>query len=521
MWYIACVALPRILLFYCPTRPDPVLGQAPDPRGLIVIDLDTFFKCKKILITGLGMTGISAASMLMGFGGKVLAVDNDVNLDREDIYKRIVKNSPPEMKNSSKYLEIIIDSCTNDDISLLEGIELIISSPGIPGDIALFEEAFKKDIPIWDELELAWSLMGPVQKKNTIAVTGTNGKTTVVNLINKIFSDSKISSIACGNVGFPLLDTLELSSDRVVLDDDIMRVIEVSSFQLERTKTFKPHIGVLLNITSDHLDRHGSLSNYGKLKFDLFSNQDSDDTAVLNIDDLFVEKNIHDLEKDMEHPQLIRFGLNSSPEHNFRYDGSSIFFDFKGYTGSIDTGGTLLRGKHNISNIIASMIPALLAGVSPGSIERSVKDYKALDHRIEYLGVLSGIRCFNDSKSTNPNSTIAALQDFEKEVTLILGGKDKDMDFLMLAEMIELKVNDLILIGQAASKINGLLGPLSGNYKIHLSGSLEEAVELSFKITKPGGVLLLSPACASMDMFKDYKDRGDRFKKLVLSLGKI
>ena len=167
------------------------------------------------------------------------------------------------------------------------------------------------------------------------------------------------------------------------------------------------------------------------------------------------------------------------------------------------------------------MIPALLAGVSPGSIERSVKDYKALGHRIEYLGVVSGIRCFNDSKSTNPDSTIAALQDFGKEVTIILGGKDKDMDFLMLAEIIESKVNNLILIGQAAAKINGLLGPLSGNYKIYLSGSLEEAVELSFKITKPGGVLLLSPACASMDMFKDYKDRGDRFKKLVLSYGKI
>ena len=316
------------------------------------------------------------------------------------------------------------------------------------------------------------------------------------------------------------MDTLKLSRDRVVLDDDIMRVIEVSSFQLERTKTFKPHIGILLNITSDHLDRHGSLSDYGKLKFNLFSNQDSDDSAVLNIDDCFVEKNIHDLEKEREHPQVIRFGLNSSPEHNFRHDGSNIFFDFAGYTGSIDTGGTLLRGMHNISNIMASMIPALLAGVSTGSIERSVKDYKALDHRIEYLGVFSGIRCFNDSKSTNPDSTIAALQDFGKEVTLILGGKDKDMDFLMLAEIIESKVNDLILIGQAASKINGLLGPLSGNYKIYLSGSLEEAVELSFKITEPGGVLLLSPACASMDMFKDYKDRGDRFKKLVLSFGK-
>lgn len=466
------------------------------------------------------MTGISAASILMGFGGRVLAVDNNVKLDREDIYKRIVKNSLPETKNNGRYLEIIIDSGTNDDISLLEDIKLIISSPGIPGNITLFKEALKKNIPIWDELELAWSIMGPKQKKNTIAVTGTNGKTTVVNLINNIFSDSKISSIACGNVGLPLLDTFKLSLDRVVLDDDVMRVIEVSSFQLERTKTFKPHTGILLNITSDHLDRHGSLSDYGRLKFNLFSNQDSDDTAVLNIDDPYIKKNIHDLEKDREHPQIIRFGLNNSPEHNFRYDGSNIFFNFAGYMGSIDTNGTMLRGMHNISNIIASMIPTLLAGVAPGCIERSVKDYKAPGHRTEYLGILSGIRCFNDSKSTNPDSTIAALQDFGKEVTLILGGKDKDMDFLMLAKIIESKVNNLILIGQAAPKINRLLAPLSGNYKIHLSGSLEEAVGLSFKITEPGGVLLLSPACASMDMFKDYKDRGDRFKKLVLLYGK-
>ncbi len=486
-----------------------------------MIDPNTFFKDKKTLIIGLGMTGISAASVLMGFGGRVLAVDNNIDLDREDIYKRILKNGPPGIKNCSRYLEIMIDSGTNDDISLLKGIKLIISSPGIPGNIALFKEAFKRDIPIWDELELAWSLMGIKQKKNTIAVTGTNGKTTVVNLINKIFSDSKIPSMACGNIGFPLLDTLKISHGRPVLDDDIMRVIEVSSFQLERTKTIKPHIGVLLNITSDHLDRHGSLSDYGRLKFNLFSNQGSDDIAVINIDDPYIKRNIRDLEKDREHPQMIRFGLKSCPEHDFRYDGSSIFFDFEGHAGSIDIGGSMLRGRHNISNIIASMIPALLAGVSPGSIERSVKDYKVPGHRIEYLGVLSGIRCFNDSKSTNPDSTIAALQDFGKEVTLILGGKDKDMDFLMLADIIESRVNDLILIGQAASKIKGLLDPLSGNYKIYLSGSLEEAVELSFKITKPGGVLLLSPACASMDMFRDYKDRGERFKKLVSSYGKI
>jgi len=298
-------------------------------------------------------------------------------------------------------------------------------------------------------------------------------------------------------------------------------VIEVSSFQLERTKTFKPHIGVLLNITSDHLDRHGDLGKYGKLKFNLFSNQGGDDIAILNIDDPFIKKNIHNLANTREHPQMIRFGLAGSQDQDFRYDGSNIFFDLVGHKGSIDIGGTRLKGMHNISNIMASMIPALLKGISPESIGRSVKNYKALDHRIEYLGVVSGVRCFNDSKSTNPDSTIAALQDFKKEVTLILGGKDKDMDFLMLAEMISAKVNDLILIGQAAAKINELLAPLSDDYKIHLADSLKEAVELSFKITKPGGVLLLSPACASMDMFKDYKDRGDRFKKLVLSYGKI
>ncbi|MFC2144902.1 UDP-N-acetylmuramoyl-L-alanine--D-glutamate ligase [Actinomycetota bacterium] len=485
-----------------------------------MIDPDTFFKEKKILIVGLGMTGISAASMLLGFGGKIFAVDNNINLDNEDIYKRIVDKSFQGIKNRNRYLEIIIHSKTNDEISLLEDTELIISSPGIPGDIALFKEASKKDIPIWDEIELAWSLMRIQQKKNTIAVTGTNGKTTVVNLINKIFSDSKVPSVACGNVGLPLLDTLKLSRDRKIQDDEIIRVIEVSSFQLERTKTFKPHIGVLLNITSDHLDRHGNLSDYGRLKFNLFSNQDSDDTGVLNIDDPFIKKNIRDLENTREHPHIIRFGLNDSREHNFRYDEKNIFFDFSGNKGSIDTGGTMLKGMHNISNIIASMIPALLVGVSPESIERSVKNYRASGHRIEYLGVFAGIRCFNDSKSTNPDSTIAALQDFRKEVTLILGGKDKNMDFLMLADIVELKVNNLILIGQAASKINRLLEPLSVDYKIYLSDSLEEAVRLSFRITKKGGVLLLSPACASMDMFRDYKDRGDRFKKLVLSYGK-
>ncbi|MCJ7666205.1 MAG: UDP-N-acetylmuramoyl-L-alanine--D-glutamate ligase, partial [Actinobacteria bacterium] len=222
----------------------------------------------------------------------------------------------------------------------------------------------------------------------------------------------------------------------------------------------------------------------------------------------------------IDHPLIIEFGLKSSREHNFQYSGDNIFFDFVGYKGDINIRGVQLRGMHNISNIMASMIPALLNGVPPGSIERSIKDFESLDHRIEYLGEVAGIRCFNDSKSTNPDSTAVALQDFRKEVTLIMGGKDKDMDFLILAGTIDSKVNNLILIGQAASRIKGLLGPLEGDYRIHLCGSLEEAVELSFKITKPGEVLLLSPACASMDMFIDYKDRGERFKKMVLSYEK-
>jgi len=268
------------------------------------------------------------------------------------------------------------------------------------------------------------------------------------------------------------------------------------------------------------MDRHGDIQDYGRLKFSLFSSQDKEDIAVLNTDDPFIAGNVYNLKKGKKHPLIIKFGLKSSREHNFHYSGNNIFFDFAGYKGNIDIGGNQLQGLHNISNIMASMIPALLAGISPESIEGSVKDFKPLDHRSEYLGEVAGIRCFNDSKSTNPDSTIAALQDFGKEVTLIMGGKDKDMDFLALAGQIDLKVNDLILIGQAASRIRGLLEPLAGDYRIHLCGSLEEAVELSFKITKNGEVLLLSPACASMDMFKDYRDRGERFKKLVLSYKK-
>jgi len=486
-----------------------------------VIDSDIFFKDKKILVAGLGMTGISAASTLIRLGGRVVAVDNNINLDRDDICSRIAKkNIARGEKVPGGGLEVIIDSNVNNNISLLDDIALIIASPGIPGNISLFKAAGKKGTGIWDELELAWSIMGKRQKENTIAVTGTNGKTTVVNLIQKIFNDSGLPSVACGNVGLPLLDTIQLSCDRQVIDDETIRVIEVSSFQLERTKTFKPHIGVLLNITSDHMDRHGDIQDYGRLKFSLFSSQDREDIAVLNTDDPFIANNVYNLKEGKDHPLIIKFGLKSSREHNFRYIGNNIFFNFAGYNGNIDIGGNLLRGLHNISNIMASMIPALLAGISPESIEGSVKDFKPLDHRSEYLGEVAGIRCFNDSKSTNPDSTIAALQDFGKEVTLIMGGKDKDMDFLALAGPIDLKVNDLILIGQAASRIHGLLEPLAGDYRIHLCKSLEEAVELSFKITKNGEVLLLSPACASMDMFKDYRDRGERFKKLVLSYGK-
>ena len=471
-------------------------------------NIKEFFRDKNILVMGLGKTGISVINKLSGIAGSIKAIDVNPYLDIEDKFEKV-------KKLGDFNLEIILDEKINENERVLDSIELIIISPGISNDIPIIKKADELGIPIWSEIELAWTMLSDNEKLNTIAVTGTNGKTTVVTLIEKILNDCRRKAVVCGNIGNPLINTLNSCED-----PGIIRVMEISSFQLERITSFKPHVGIILNITNDHIDRHYSMDSYADLKFKLFLNMGSKDYGIFNIDDEFTNKKLagNNYFKNTG-LNIISFSLDSDKNADIFYKNNEISYKIGLLNGVIDISNILLKGEHNILNIIASIAAVKIFGVEDASLTNTISSFKTLEHRMEYIGTVKRIKCFNDSKATNPDATIKALQSFNKEVTLILGGKDKKMDFGQLLPFFDEKVLNLILIGETKYKIFDILKKHKlKNYKVYLCNSFEEAVDKGFEVTESGKVLLLSPACASFDMFKDYKDRGEKFKNLILKI---
>ncbi|MDD3818900.1 MAG: UDP-N-acetylmuramoyl-L-alanine--D-glutamate ligase [Actinomycetota bacterium] len=479
-----------------------------------------FIKKYNLLVVGLGKTGVSVIKKVSNLCSSIIAVDDNPYLDLELSFGG---NQYKDIDN----LTIMSGGDFKDVQKILKKIDLVIISPGVPCDAPLIKNAREEGIPVWSELELAWRLLQEEEQKRTIAVTGTNGKTTVVTLIGDILKNSGKNCVVCGNVGLPLIDTINTNEVNIVnndrtssnysIDRELIRVIEVSSFQLEWVYEFKPHISVILNITSDHMDRHRSFDNYARLKLKLFENQSAGDRAVFNADDPNIESRVSSgiSTRYKKLPEFIKYGLKTKTGVNLFYEDGTIFYRIDDKEGRIDIKNSPLKGNHNISNIMASIASSLLMGVNERNIEEAIEKFKPLNHRLEYLGCVKKIRCFNDSKSTNPDATLVALEDFGKEVTLIMGGKNKNMDFSELINILNKKIKNLILIGEAAPVIYESISKSGFNYKIFRCRTLEEAVSRGFEVAKPGEVLMLSPACASMDMFKDYKERGDRFKSLV------
>jgi len=294
-------------------------------------------------------------------------------------------------------------------------------------------------------------------------------------------------------------------------------VIEVSSFQLENIISFSPFVAVLLNITEDHVDRHKSMMDYAKIKFKIFKNQNSKAYSILNLDDKYTNKSLKGSEIIGNFKsKLILYSLGKKAKGNLYYENGHIFYDFYGKNGNINILNRKLVGKHNISNILAAFAAVKIFDAEDEKVSKSIINFNPLEHRLEYVGEINGIRCFNDSKATNPDATLKALENFNKEVTIILGGLDKEMDFSSLIPVLNKKVKNVILIGSCKDKLLALFSQNKQNFKVFKADSLEMAVEIGLRISKRGEVFLLSPACASMDMFKDYKDRGEKFKKLLL-----
>lgn len=470
-----------------------------------------FLKGKNLLVVGLGETGVSVINSIYPFCSSVMGIDSNPNL-----------NLKGKLKAPNKSVRILLGKGVMEDKTILQGRDLIIISPGVPDGVPVIKYAVESGIPIWSEVELSWSLMDDQERRNTVAVTGTNGKTTVVTLIGEILKNSGRKVELCGNIGNPLIGTLfrndANTSDFEESFGEMIRVIEVSSFQLERIYSFKPHIGVILNITSDHLDRHKSMGTYIDLKFRLLEYQDSCDFAVLNFDDvnIYRKANTPDFRNKLK-SKLITYSLSLKDGVNVWEDRNVVLYSIGEKRGKISLENINMRGRHNISNAMACIAVAKLLNVSDRDLENSIRNFKPLEHRLEYIGEINGVRCFNDSKSTNPDATIKALSDFGKEVTLILGGQDKNMDFSELIPILNQRVNHLILIGECAPKIYDLLSKNDHDYRIYRCKNLKEAVDVGFKVTRKGDVFILSPSCASMDMFKNYKERGEKFKELVMA----
>jgi len=468
-------------------------------------------KNKNILVLGLGKSGMSVVRKLSGFVNSITAVDANP-------YLTINKSVASYKKFKNFELKFILGEGTNERTDLLKNTDIVIISPGIPGDIAVVKAAEMEEIPVWSELELAWRLLPEAEKENTVAVTGTNGKTTVVTLIQQILKDSGRSAAACGNVGNPLINTVDSGKDK-----ELIRVIEVSSFQLERAYHFNPKAGILLNITSDHLDRHHSMSDYAEIKFNLFSRMGKGQWGIFNLDDKFIKRKL--AEKNYykkERMNIIGFSIKKSKNCQVYYDSRKVYYYIGEDCGEIDISKLKLTGMHNISNVMSAISAARIFGAAGSQIESTLKKFRALKHRIEFVAEINGVKIFNDSKATNPDATIKALESFRQNVTLILGGKDKGMDFSSIIHVMKNNVINLVLIGQAREKILNELAFYESKrseklpFKIFVCNDFSNAVITALKTAEPGSILLFSPACASFDMFKDYRDRGEKFKKIIL-----
>jgi UDP-N-acetylmuramoylalanine--D-glutamate ligase len=375
--------------------------------------------------------------------------------------------------------------------------DLIIPSPGVPADAPLLMSARSKRITIWSEIELAYRFL----EGELIGITGSNGKTTTTTLVHHILSTAGRTAFLAGNVGTPLISFVES------MNAGTISVAELSSFQLELISKFRPDIGVFLNLTPDHLDRHGSMEAYAAAKARIFANQTELDAAVLNADDpptvaLAPKK-----------PQVFWFSRKKPVEQGAYVRGEDIVIVHHGKEEFVMKVAEIpLAGAHNVENVLAAVMAARLAEVDAPTIAKAVKNFAGVEHRLEFVREVRGVRYFNDSKATNVDATLKALDAFPGRILVILGGKDKGSDYTVLQKPLREKAILALLIGAAADKIQG---QIAGSVAIERAGTIERAVEIASQAAQNGDVVLLAPACASFDQFQNYEHRGRVFKELV------
>jgi len=442
---------------------------------------------KRLLVVGLARTGLVTALFSAGYGASVTATDERPESELVETAEKL-RAAGVKLELGGFVRESFLDQ------------DLIVVSPGVPAGIEPLEKARAKGIAVWSEIELAWRFL----RGKLIAITGSNGKTTTTSLVAHILKTSNVPTLVGGNIGTPLLSLVESSVDTIVT------VAEISSFQLETIDAFRPEIGVLLNLTPDHLDRHNTFEEYARVKMRMFENQLERDIALLNADDPEITKRMPAKPKIFWFSRQKRVATGA-----FLRDDQVIFRNEGSEVELARVADIQLRGQHNVENVLAACAAAYLAGAVPGAIATGVKTFRGVEHRLEFVADISGVQFYNDSKATNVDAAVKAVEAFPGPLLVILGGRDKGSPYTPLNSLLRERAREALLIGESAEKIAADFGDA---VHIEHAGTMERALQLAAQHAQPGDTVLLAPACSSFDQFENYEHRGRVFKELVAKL---
>ena len=449
------------------------------------------FNNKNIVVVGAGISGIAVAAILAGKGASVTLNDN--------------KKEEALLHDVSPAREAGVHIALGyQDNSILEGADMLVISPGVPVTIPLVREAEARHIPVIGEVEVAYQLC----KAPMVAITGTNGKTTTTTLLGELVKTAKDDVVVGGNIG------MALSKETEAVSEDGIVVAEISSFQLERVQDFCPTVAAILNVTPDHIDRHGTVDNYRLTKERIFAQQGEGDYVVLNYDEPVVREM-----KERVPSTVFYFSRKEELTNGMFVKDGAIVLNWNGETTAVCPLADLqIKGDHNVENALAACSVAFLAGVKIADMRAVLAGFGGVEHRIEPVRELDGVGYYNDSKATNPESSIKALEAFSDGIVLIAGGHDKMTDLTEFMTKIKERVTHLILIGEAAGRFREEAEKMGVTSIIDAGFSMEEAVKIAREKAKAGEAVVLSPACSSYDMFNNFEERGREFKRFVHAL---
>ena len=448
---------------------------------------------KKVLVFGSGKSGIGAAELLGQVGAEPVIYDGNADLDKEAVVHKV---------KHCKDIRVYAGELPQE---VRKALDLVVLSPGVPTDIPIVKSFYEQGLPVWGEVELAYR----TGKGRVLAITGTNGKTTTTALLGKIMGDAEESVFVVGNIGTPY------TSKALEMQDNTTTVAEISSFQLETTRYFKPVVSAILNITPDHMNRHHTMDNYSMAKAKIFANQDESGYCIINGDDEIccrlaencrAKVRMFSLEKELQDGAFLK-------------DGTLVIADGGQVTELCRRDELKIIGRHNIQNALAAAAISFYAGIPAPVIREGLINFGGVEHRIEYCGSVDGVKYYNDSKATNVDAAVTAIEAIGKDIILIAGGDGKGQDFTDLIKNFRGRVKHLILLGRD--------GPLIGaaadkeGYGDHEScPNMEECVKRAAQMADSGDTVLLSPACASWDMYDNFEQRGRHFKEIVARLSK-